>query len=242
MVVVLQAAMMLLGQEISEVMVDMQSQNAVFPLGPLLALTLGVLVVSSIWLMLYLGFLKTAATENQTAHLPAQLLRCGRPYFWRYVFFLIQINLLMFLLIGILVGLIAQIFSKGSNPNDIHVWFQGACGLGVLLGMIKPMLFIPARIIVYGNTIFEALFAMSFYRMGQVRNLIRSIIIGFALLFAAAAYTLIPEGTLWYYIFSGICRLLESTVLLFLTLLVVLELQEQYNAEFAKADEEERFA
>jgi hypothetical protein len=215
-------------------MIDMESQKAALPLGAFLGLTLGILAVSCVWLMLYLGFLKTAATAGQTEHLPAQLVRCGRPYFWRYVFFLIKIQFLILLLASIVVAFFASKVLKDPASQKIPDWFQIACALGVLLGMIKPMLLIPARIIVYGNTTIEALFSISFYRLGQFHHLYRSIGIGFGLLFAASAYSFLKQGTVVYYIFSGFYCLVFAAVMLFLTLQVVLEFQEQYTIEQRK--------
>ena len=239
LVVILQAAMMYLAQEISTLVQDAESQKTVFPFGTSFLLLVGMVTLFSIWQMLYLGFLRTAAIQGQTGQQPAQLLRHGRPYFWRYLFFYIQINCLIFLLGGIVISIFASAALENPETEMMPDWFMQSCILGVSLGLIKPLLFIPARIIVYKNTTLEALFSVSFYRMDQIPHLNRSIAVGFAVLLAGVAYTFFPEGTAVHYIFSGVYHLLCVMVMLFLTLLVVLGVQEEYNVEQRKYNEKE---
>ncbi|MHC4291145.1 MAG: hypothetical protein ACYSTR_02895 [Planctomycetota bacterium] len=239
LVVVLQAAMSMLGQEIMMFMENVDPQKTMLPLWSSFLLFIGTFGVSIVWLMLYLGFLKTASMEEVKIYEPGQLLQYGKSYFWRYLSFYILISCTMFILGGLVIGLFTSVISRGEENYAISEWFMQSCALGVLLGMIKPMLFIPARILVHGNTALEALYSISFYRMGQFRRLNRSIGVGFTVLLVAALFTLFQKGTILYYIFSSIYYLLFSSVMLFLTLLVVLSIQNEYNAKQSNDIEKE---
>jgi hypothetical protein len=240
LVVTLQAGVMVLGEEIIKIAEAAEVQKTQMAFGPSFLLGMGTMGVAIVWLILYLGFLKTAALEGHLMRQPEQLIRIGRPYFWRYLFFNIQIHCVIFLLSSAVFGLFASTVWKGRQMQDIPEWFVQVCGLGVLVGLIKPMLFIPARIIVYNNNAVEGLFSMGRYRMGRVHQLNQSIAIGFAvILLATLIYTLLPEETTVYYVFLGIHHVLFALVPMFLTLMVVLWVQDECNAKMRAAEEEE---
>jgi hypothetical protein len=242
LIVVLQAAMMLLYDKLIVIMEDADSGAAMLPFWAGFLVGIGSAGVFIVWLMLYLGFLKTAATEGESQLQPGQLVRHGRPYFWRYLFFNIQIGFLMFLLSGVLVGLFASIVWNG-EIEKVPEWFARMCALGVLLILIKPMLFIPARILVYENTTLEAFFSIRQYQMGRIHKLNQTIAIGFSvILLVAVVNAFVTEGTVAYYIVMGIHHLLFSAVPFFLTLLVVLWVQEEYNTFLREQSEVDKIS
>ena len=241
LVVVLQAGMMVLLEEIMDIAEAAELEKTQLPFGPSFLLGMGTMGVCIVWLMLYLGFMKTAAMEGHLIRQPGQLMRYGKPFFWRYLFFHIQISCIVFLLSSAIFGVFASTVWKGHEMKNIPEWFVQVCGLGVTLGVIKPMLFIPARIIVYNNNTIEALFSMGRYQMGRIDQLTESTGAGFsAILLATVGYTLLPEGTVVYYICMGIHHLLFALVPLILTLMVVLWIQEEYNVKMRTLEEENK--
>jgi hypothetical protein len=124
MVVVLQAAMMLLLEEVVSDSEKMDSNAALMPFWASFLLGMGTILCAVLWQMLYLGFLKTAAVFGSQPQQPVELLRSGRPYFWRIVFFQILIGIaLMFLNMAIVAFLgyliwQAQTDAVGSGTHD----------------------------------------------------------------------------------------------------------------------------
>ena len=104
---------------------------------------------------------------------------------------------------------------------------------------VKPLIFIPARIVVFDNTFMQAFLAIGRYRLGEIKHIYPLAAGGFAAIIAAmAASVLVPEKTVVYYILLAIYHLLLCGVILFLTLLAVVWMQAHRDAEQAPLPKE----
>ena len=109
------------------------------------------LILSSIWMMLYTGFQRTVFLEGSKRQSPLVLLRAGKHFFWR----MLGIGLLWGIAYFILSWLV---FSVGKQFTSINTGFFEAaksapliyqlCFIAAMLILMKPFLFIPALIIV----------------------------------------------------------------------------------------------
>jgi hypothetical protein len=243
MVVVLQAAMMLLLEEVVSISENAGSQAALMPSWASFLLVMGIVLCAVLWQMLYLGFLKTAAVFGSQPQQPVQLLRFGRPYFWRIFFFQILIGaVLMFLNIAI-VAFLGHLVWQGRELNQLPQWFAQIGALIGILIILKPMLLVPARMIVYDDTTFQAIFQMRYYSLKGIDRIFKVTFTGFGMIvLSTLPMAFFEQGSRTYYVLSGLHHTIFSFLFLALTVVAVLWVQQQFDAECIKTSEEESYA
>jgi hypothetical protein len=239
LIVVLHTAIMVFGDEYMRSYQAMTPERTrQEPFWPDFFLAVGIIAFMVVILKLYLGFLKTAATDGPAPQEPMQLLRIGRPYFIRMLvfqlFWQIAVSILTIPIIGVLGGAIWQTEDATGIPD----WFVR---LGTLLGMLvlmKPLFLIPARILVYEDTVFGALSAIWRYRLGRMDDFIFWALAGFGAIAAMTLLTALAAAqTPLYYVLSTVHFLVLNVVLLGLTLAVVLRLQQELETQQAHVAE-----
>lgn len=228
LLVVLQAAMVLLSEHILRVSDISEAQNAPLPFWAAFLLGLGFIGCAIVWQMMYLGFLRTAAVANEQPQQPMELLRTGRPFFWRILLFQIIVGFAAMLISNIVAMSIARMM----RIEDLPQWLVQVSGLVGTLVLIKPILIVTARIIVYDNTVWQSFSYVAYYPFRQINHLMSYIFSGgFIVLLIMLAGKAVPEQTTGYYLYSGLHNLIFSLFLLVPTLAVVLWLEQQYQAE-----------
>ena len=205
---------------------------------------LGVMLIFIICLTLWLGFLKTSAMAGDQPQQPISLLRIGQPYFWRMFFFVLVYELACSFVVSFVIVFI-WLFWKGdmsapietqidqmikfidSSPRLMEVMI-----LVVYVVLIKPLLFIPTRIIVFENTVIQAFSAMRQYRLGEIERIYIMAAVGFAAVIVVMLVSLLaPDKSVMYYILSAAYHLLFCAVMLLLLLPSVLWMQAHHDAE-----------
>jgi len=239
LIVVLQAALMLLAEQllsISQIEQGVKPPQLSFWAGFLLGM--GSILYVVLWQMIYLGFLKTAAAEGRQAQVPTELVRSGRPYFWRIVFFQVLLGFVVFFINGILVGIGGAIFWKGRPLSQIPEWFGQLCGLAALLIVLKPMLLVPARVLVYDESALEAFVKVRYYRIVHMDSLPQLALVGVGVIALTTLLgTTITPKTIWHVVFMGLHHLIFSFVFLMPALTAVLWMQQQYDKEHYSQEE-----
>ena len=240
LVVVLQAAMMLLAEEVVAISENADSQAAFLPFWASFLLGMGMMLFAVLWQMLYLGLLKTSAVSGAEPKQPMQLLRSGRPYFWRILFFQIVLGFALMLFNGILASSLGGMIWQERSLAELPSWFTEMCALVGILIALKPLLLVPAQMIVYDMTVFGAIYRIRFCRISGIDNFFNTVFISFCVvgLSTLLVGSLVPK-TVVYYIVSSLHHAVFSFILLMLTLIVVLWFQQQFEAETVKANEEE---
>jgi hypothetical protein len=240
LVVVLHVAMVLLVEDVVMASENMDARGAMPSFGASFLLGMGMVLCGIAWQMIYLGFLKTAAVSEGEPQQPIQLLRSGRPYFWRIVFFQIMLGFVVMLLNSVFLKVLGGLIWQGRSIEDLPVWFAQLCALAGTLIVLKPMLLVPARIIVYDVTAIEAFFQIRFYRLGQIEGLYKVIVIGAGVIALSVLPSVLmgAEGPRRY-ILSGLYSAASSLVLLTWVMVVVLWVQQQFDAEYVKVNEDE---
>ncbi|MBC8378165.1 MAG: hypothetical protein H8E62_03235 [Planctomycetes bacterium] len=240
LVVVLQAALMLFSDELVLMAEATETSNAQLPFWPSFLLGVGTMVTATIWQMLYLGFMKTSAIEGTHPQQPLDLLRLGRPYFWKIMFFQLMFVFFLMLLSMIMAVTLGGIIWKTDDITKIPEWFSQVCAMAAVALMIKPILLVPARIVVYDNSVAEAFMAMRQYRMGQIGSLFKVLAggLGVVLVFMLLV-ELATKKTALYYILSGMHHLSFSMLFLVLALMAVLRLQKNLEVQQAAVKEEQ---
>jgi len=243
LVVVLQAAMMMLAEEVVVISENAETQGAMLPFWASFLLGFGIMLFAVLWQMLYLGFLKTSAVSGGQPQQPMQLLRSGRPYFWRILFFQIMLGFALMLLNSFLASSLGGLIWEGRPLAELPSWFVQLCALVGILVALKPLLLVPAQMIVYDITVFRAIYRMRFCRISGIDNFLRLIMVSFGVIVLSTLLvgSLTPKTTA-YYIFSGLHQAVFSFILFTLTLIAVLWVQQQFEAETVKTSEEESYA
>ena len=243
LVVVLQAAMMMLAEEVVVISENAETQGAMLPFWASFLLGFGIMLFAVLWQMLYLGFLKTSAVSGGQPQQPMQLLRSGRPYFWRILFFQIMLGFALMLLNSFLASSLGGLIWEGRPLAELPSWFVQLCALVGILVALKPLLLVPAQMIVYDITVFRAIYRMRFCRISGIDNFLRLIIVSFGVIVLSTFLvgSLTPK-TMAYYIFSGLHQAVFSFILFTLTLIAVLWVQQQFEVETVKTSEEESYA
>jgi hypothetical protein len=243
LVVILQAAMMLLLEEVVSDSENMDSNAAFMPSWAGFLLCMGMALCGVLWQMLYLGFLKTAAISGSQPQQPVILLCSGRPYFWRILVFQMMLGFALFFLNVAIVVSLSHLLWQDRKLDQLPQWFAQICALAGVLIVFKPMLLVPARMIVYDDTVYQAIFQTRRYALSDIDQIFKVIFLGLGVV---VLFTL-PIGFLHqksqvYYVFTGLRHVIFSFLLLWLTLIAVLWVQERFDAESAKTSKEESYA
>lgn len=241
LVVILQAAMMLLVEEVTFLVEYENSQVEFLPFWAGFLLGMGMMLCMIVWQMLYLGFLKTAAISGAHPQQPMELLRTGRPYFWRILFFQILLGLVLFFLNSVLVSLLAMLVWQGQGLEQVPAWVVQLCGLAGVCILLKPLLLVPAVVLVYDVTVIEAFFRTRQFQFFHIDSLLKVTIPGFGLIIVTALLTgLAQPKTMEYYITSALHHAVFSIVFLVLTMIAVLWTQQHLEAEQVEVKEDQR--
>ncbi len=240
LVVVLQAALMLFSDELVLMADTAETSNVQLPFWPSFLLGVGTMVAATIWQMLYLGFMKTSAVEGPHPQQPLDLLRFGRPYFWKIMLFQLLFVFVLLLLSMVMAATLGGLIWKTEDITKIPEWFSQICALAAVALMIKPALLVPARIVVCDNSVGEAVMAMRQYRMGEISSLFKVLAGGVGVIFVFMLLAeLAGKKTVLYYIFSGMHHLSFSMLFLVLALMAVLWVQKNLDLQQAAAKEEQ---
>ena len=238
LVVVIQAAMLLFSEELMMSDTMNPEGSAQVPFLPSFLLGVGSIVCVVIWQMLYLGFLKTSAVEGGHPQQPEDLLRFGRPYFWKIFLFQILFGFVVMIFASAVGSVLGGAIWKTQDITQIPQWFSQVCGLAAIILLIKPMLFIPARMIVFDNSVMQAVFAMRQYRMSDIDQLFKVILGGIGVIFIFTfIMNLAAEKTPVYYILTSMYHVIFSLVFLLLTLIAVLWVQQHLESLQTQAEE-----
>ncbi len=243
LVVVLHVAMVLLIEDVVAASEGMDARGPSMPFWASFLLGIGMILFGILWQMIYLGFLKTAAVSEGTPQQPMELLRSGRPYFWRILLFQMLLGVVVMLLNGALLNILGGLIWQGRPIEDLPIWFAQLCALAGMLVVLKPMLLVPACVIVYDISAFAAFAQMRFYRLVQIDGIFKAIAVGFGIIALSVLPSVLmdSEGP-QRYIISGLYSAATSLVLLTLAMVAVLWVQQQFDAECVKTGEEESYA
>ncbi len=174
MIVVLQTGLYLLIQRIGPRL------GATVTPGRELALFIATVAMLVIVQMVSVGFMATVPRYSGTRCEPVLLLRIGRYFFWR----LIRFELLMFVFLLAVLSLMLHLFGAllgVSDPNKFPIWAVSLSNVLTLTVLSKPLVLIPAVMIVCDRMVVEALHYLRRYPLGRVKPVL-ALFVGLLLL------------------------------------------------------------
>ncbi len=218
MLIVLQTGLTMVMQDV------MMRQSTPMPAGRGFLLGLGLMGCGIIWQMLYLGFLRTVAVSGGLPVLPVELLREGRPFFWRVLGFQLIWGLLYVLASIVLLSLVSRLLLGQESVPDGSGWIAQTCGAAVILLGVKYLLFVPAFVVVCNCTLLDAFGWTAGVRLTRIANFVQVFV---PLLTAMTAAGIIPEivpkGHPLYYPVAAAANAVSGAAMLTLAVAAVLE-------------------
>ncbi|MCE5187255.1 MAG: hypothetical protein LLF76_14130 [Planctomycetaceae bacterium] len=173
-------------------------------------LGLGVIGLIIGWQMLFLGFLKTAATQGAARQDPGVLLKAGRPYLWQGLIARLLLEMAVWLVSSVMV----YAYFVGTGKNDtaqLPGWFvETAVSLGTVI-LLKPFFLIPAFIVVLDLKFWESMMHARQVTLRDIKPLAKAVAVGFAAVTAlAAALSFAPDAGPLYYAAAGLGHLARN--------------------------------
>ena len=224
MIIILQAGLMVLLEEIAgQAAVAQQAQSTSPPPHMGFIWGMGTALFAVIWQMLYLGFLATACTEGAAPKQPGELVGVGRLFFWRILRFQIVLGIAY---VGISLMVLAIVQSAALSQKDasgIPAWIAHLCSFVALVVLAKPMLLIPAVIIVRDRMVLEAFGLLKEYKLLEAKALLWAFFVCFATVYLLSSLlSLVKAGSVFYYALVGIYAVVSSALIVAVTLGAVL--------------------
>lgn len=194
----------------------------------------GLMTLSILLGMLFAGFLRSAVFDPLVPRQPSDLLRMGRPYFWKlflpYLLFNLVLSLLTMLLLLILYLLLYQ-----QMPGDqIPEWLLRLSQIFALAILTKPLVLVPNLIILQDLPLTVAVARCRSLMMRNMKKLMKTIQLGYALILAVFSLLLLipfPKQFLWLHV--GLFSIVSGNVFLvfFLTAMLEINRQSQSNSQ-----------
>jgi hypothetical protein len=238
LVIVLQAGLMVLAEEISGQARSLENDPAALPPFMGFVLGAGTALFAVIWQMLYLGFLATACTEGTAPKQPGELVSVGRLFFWRMLRFqILWAVAYLAIAFGLLVMVHSTIF-RLKSASEIPQWIWQLCSFGALAILIKPTLLGPAAMIVRDRMVLEALGMMREYKLSQAKGLVWAFFICFGAIFLLSSLqSLTGAAGVYQYVAAGISAIISSTLVLAVNLAAILFVAKRTNLAIEDTEE-----
>jgi hypothetical protein len=224
LVILLQAGLMVLLEEIAgRTALSQQVQSAALPGHVDFIVGMGTVLFAVILQMLYLGFLATAYSEGASPKQPAQLVSVGRLFFWRMLRFQVILGIVYIGISFVILAIVQSVVLGAEEVSGIPDWVAHLCSFAALAVLAKPMLFMPAVMIVRDRMVLEAIGLLKEYRFLDAKDLVRAFFVCFATVYLLSSLLgLIEAGSVFYYLLVGIYAVVSSALIVALTLGAVL--------------------
>jgi len=120
-------------------------------------------------IILSCGFLRSICYEPFHKHLPADLLKIGKSFFWRMVGYALLTGVFAVILLLPIFLIAGKLFAVENSQPEIPGYFFNLSLAVVGLVLFKPSVFIPAFILARDTGVFESLKSLKIFNAGQVR-------------------------------------------------------------------------
>ena len=189
------------------------------PAGMDFVLGFGTVMFAILWQMIYLGFLRTACTHGCTPHEPMELVKIGRPYFWRMVRFQFALGFLYFLALAMILTFLSLIMPLDKDLANFPEWLASSSSFAAIAILAKPLLLMPAIMIGYNCMVRQSLVLLKKFRLLDAGNLLKIFFVCFGSI-SVLSYiqSTAPGDSIFYYTVSGTYAVCSSILLLILSL------------------------
>ncbi len=170
LIVVLHAAFFVFTEHFSSAMAPMpQADAAVISQPGGFFLGFAVVLFAILLQMVYLGFLATAAVTGAQPQEPGTLLSVGRRFFWRIFRFQLLLFLLLLAILTVIGSFVGTLFFNTESRQSMPEWAIATCQAIAMVAVVKPMLLVPAVMIVRDRLVMDAIGQLNRYRLGEMK-------------------------------------------------------------------------
>jgi hypothetical protein len=213
---------------------DAQTPELAMSSGKALVIALGGTGFAVITLLLTVGFFYTAYISGAKEHQPADLIRAGRPYFWRFFRFQLLFKGMAVMLIGVAVLTVMVPGSGGPDKAAVPAYAQAMASFVSMMVLLKVFILLPAIMLVFDKMVLPAFQSIFEFAVFKDRSLTVFFVASavFESLMAYFAVTLRNQGFM-NYLAVGICAAITSG----LALVAGLKAMELVSAGVVVAEE-----
>lgn len=216
------AGLMLLFKQVMVENLTTAPQGGQIPGWAMFVLGFGCALMAVLWQMLYLGFLRTAATEGAAPHDPIALVATGRGFFWRYLGMQFALGAAMWLVFSLLAGAAAAMLGY-EDVSAVPMWLMQLASVAAIAVLAKPFFLIPSFMLAMNLSAMEAFGMMRLTRLDELGGLPKAYAAGLTVIAAASsAATFLTAQTPAFYIVTAVLDVLHSLIMLTLTLATIL--------------------
>jgi hypothetical protein len=218
MVAGLQACCMILLQDLRHIQDDPSAFGRLFMMG------VGMAAFVIISQMLFWGFVRTALVGGVQSVGLMELLKTGKGYFWKMLFFQLMLFPVFVLIILAVTSGVQMVLYGHVKQDDVSEWLNMVGATAASLILIKPVYFVPAQIVRKDCGIMEAvrnlgqtrLLKMRYFLIMAVSLMIISSLIDYQ-------FELIKPQSVYYFPVLGVQAVLSAAGMLVLFLAAALE-------------------
>lgn len=185
------------------------------PVGLDFVLITGTMALAIVWQLLYLGFLATSFTDPTQPREPMELLKTGKRFFWRMLRFQMVFGSACMVIAFFISGFLIKAAQVDGATADIPLWIAPVSSFAAFVVMIKPLVLIPAVMIVRDKMVSESFMSLGQFRLTQMFELMKLFFGCFALIFLLSfVHSLTVPETLKHYAMTCVYGLASSFLVL----------------------------
>jgi len=140
------------------------------------------LIIAAILIVIKAGFFRTAYLHGTQRYRIGALFGQGRRFFWRMAVFGIILRLI-YTSVQLFIGFITARCAAQDNYLMFPWWTVTLCSMFVSIVLIKPMLLVPALVVVRDISLIDAVKSMREYKIFRAKELLILFGIGLGLSF-----------------------------------------------------------
>ena len=130
-----------------------------------------VMAIAAVILIARAGFLHTAHLYGDRRQRISTLLQTGKHFFWQLLVFYAMYGILM-LLIGLLLVRVSLLYTSPSGLRTFLTWRFALCSIALAVALAKPLLLVPALIIIRNCRAFEGIKLVWSYKLLRAKELL----------------------------------------------------------------------
>ena len=185
-------------------------------------LGMGTMAFWMVWQLLYIGFLGTSFINPAEPREPMELLRIGKRFFWRMLRFQLVFGCAYMVIILFISGFLMKIVAADGIIDNVPLWIPPVSSFAAFAAMVKPLVFIPAVMIVRDRMVTETFMSLGQFPLARATKLMKLFFSCFAVIFLLSfAHSLTAPKTLIHYAVTCVYGLSTSFLLLLVSMAAV---------------------
>lgn len=200
------------------------------PVGLDFILIAGTMALAIVWQLLYLGFLATSFIDPTEPREPMELLKTGKRFFWRMLRFQMVFGSACMIIAFFITGFLFKAAHVDGTTTDIPLWIPSLSSFAAFVAMIKPLVLIPAIMIVRDKMVSETFMSLGQFRLTQTFELLKLFFGCFAVIFLLSfVHSLTTPETLKHYAMTCVYGVSSSFLVLLTSMAAVKFVAQRTN-------------